>query len=82
MNSIVINRSVSYRKSGEVYVFYYDFDYFFFRGQAAKLMDQLLELLKKNGNLESIPDSFLQYLKSKKIIEEAPPCTVLLEKNC
>lgn len=65
-----LNPSVSYRLKNGIYVFYYDFNYVFFSGKAARLIDQLLDLLTTGKCLESLPESFLDYLKSKNIIIE------------
>jgi len=65
-----LNRSVSYKEKNGVYVFYREFNYLFFSGQAAHLISRLLSLLSKGESLNSISGTFLEYLKTKNIIEE------------
>jgi len=70
-NSFRLNPRVSYRKKNGIYVFYYDYSYIFFTNKAAQLIDILLMLLNgKNNTSKNLPKSFLDYLKSKNIIEE------------
>lgn len=65
-----LNKSVAYRKKNEVYVFYYDFNYIFFTGNAAILIDKLLEISNGKGSFQELPETFLEYLKSKRILLE------------
>lgn len=69
-NSLVLNPAVAYREKNGVYLFYYDFSYVFFTGAAAKLMSQLLATLNEGQSFKTLPDSFLNYLVSRKIILE------------
>lgn len=64
-----LNPSVAFCEKKGVYVFYYDFNYFFFSGQAAELINRLLASLDR-GQLIELPESFLTYLKKKQIIME------------
>lgn len=68
--SLVLNPAVAYREKNGVYVFYYDFSYIFFTGAAAKLMNQLFATLKEGQSFKTLPDLFLNYLVSRKIILE------------
>jgi len=68
--SVVLNPASAYRKKGDVYAFYYNFDYIFFTGEAAKLVEKLLVAIQNKCGFESLPDSFLSYLISKKIVLE------------
>jgi hypothetical protein len=70
MGKLKLNPSVAYRKKNGVYVFYYDFNYLFFVKEAAKLVDKLLEIIENKKKLYLLPDSFLKYLISKKILLE------------
>ena len=68
--SLLLNHSVAYREKNGVYVFYYDFSYIFFKGVAANLIGQMLAIIDEGQSLKSLPDSFLNYLISKRIILE------------
>jgi len=66
-----LNQFVSFMKKGEVYVFYLDFNFIFFTGPAAKLLKLLLEDLDQGKVIRSeIPNSFLNFLQSKRILVE------------
>jgi len=72
MKKRMISRSVSFIKKNEVYVFYIDFSFIFLRGIAARLMDAILEKASLDGwfNLDGVPEDFILYLISKKIVVE------------
>lgn len=72
----MLNPVIVYRKKNGIYAFYIDFNYLFFTGQAAELVDQLFEAFEavdSNKDFESLPDQFLNYLIAKKIILEEQP---------
>lgn len=70
MKKILLNPAVSYRQKNGVYVFYYNFNYIFFSGVAAKLIDLLMSAIKNGTGFEVLPDSFISFLSTKKIILE------------
>jgi hypothetical protein len=65
-----LNSSVAFREKNGVYVFYYDFSYLFFSGQAAQMIAQLLSCIRLSQDAQFLPGSFLRYLKERKILEE------------
>jgi len=67
---LLLNPAVAYREKSGVYVFYYDFGYTFFTGAAAKLINQMFVIINEKRSLRELPESFLNYLISKKILEE------------
>ena len=70
MPKLCINPAVSYLEKNGVYVFYFDFNYWFFSDMAGKLMKSLLNSLSQDKNPVDLPDAFLDYCKSKNIILE------------
>lgn len=69
-SKIKINRGVAFREKNGVYVFYYDFNYLFFSGTAAQYVSLLLSCLAQDKSLDKIPQPFLDYLKSRKLVVE------------
>ncbi len=67
---IILNPCVSYKKNEFAYVFYYDFNYIFFTNEAAKLIEDLFYLLNTGKKLNTLPETFLDYLLKKKILLE------------
>ena len=65
-----LNPVIVYRKKNGVYAFYIDFNYFFFTDKAAELIDQMFEAINSEKHFGFLPDLFLNYLISKKIILE------------
>jgi len=65
-----LNRCISFVKKNGVYAFYVNFGFIFLKGKAARLMDDLLASADPEGllNPEVVPESFAQYLASKKIL--------------
>ena len=70
MLNMRLNPGVSYREKNAVFVFYYDFNYWFFSGEAGKLVGLLLKKISTGEELDDLPKSFLDYCKSKQILEE------------
>jgi len=70
MKNIRLNPSMSYLVKADEYAVFYDFNYYFFRGQAAILFKELLDLLDVGGSAATFgrPD-FIEYLINKKIVE-------------
>lgn len=67
---IILNPCVSYKKKGGVYVFYIDFNFFFFKAGAADLVEEVLIAISGDNDFSRIPNDFLEYLVSKNIIRE------------
>ena len=55
-----------------LHINYIDFSFIFLRGIAARLMDAILEKASLDGwfNLDGVPEDFILYLISKKIVVE------------
>jgi hypothetical protein len=72
MGKLRFCRGVSYKKKANVYVFYADFNYIFFRGAASLLVEQLIVAIDSSNEtlLEGLPNDFIGLLLSKNIIEE------------
>ncbi|MFH0952590.1 MAG: hypothetical protein V1838_05460 [Patescibacteria group bacterium] len=68
MSKLRINPAVSYRVKNDIYVFYYDFNYWFFSGVAAAYIVTLLESLAQGKDPIGLPESFLNYCKAKQIV--------------
>jgi hypothetical protein len=66
----ILNPLAVYRKKNGVYALYIDFNYIFFTDQSAELLDKMFEVISFQKCLDFLPDSFLDYLVSKKIILE------------
>ena len=70
---LILNPAVVYRQKNGVYAFYVDFNYFFFTGPAALLIEEMLKAIASGKSLEFLPNSFLDYLILKNIISEGKP---------
>ena len=73
MNKLLkLNPFFSFKKKNGVYVFYFDYDFIFLKGQATILMDLLFEMIDKKNmkNIKEIPESFIKYLLDHGIIME------------
>jgi hypothetical protein len=71
--TLVLNPSGVFREKNGIYVFYFDFNYIFFTGEAAKLLGQVINSGNNEKIYETLPKSFLNYLITKKIILEELP---------
>lgn len=67
---VELNPVASFKEKNGVYVFYVNFNYFFFEEKAAELMFQLFEIITENGDSISLPCDFINYLLDKEIIRE------------
>ncbi|MFA5614889.1 MAG: hypothetical protein WC993_10540 [Methanoculleus sp.] len=65
-----LNPAVAYREKNGIYVFYHDFSYTFFTGAAAKLINQMFVTINEKRSLKELPESFLNYLISREILEK------------
>jgi len=67
---IKLNPVASFLKKNNSFAFYVNFNFYFFYGSAALLMEKVLNAIDKKNNPLDVPISFIEYLKNKNIIEE------------
>lgn len=72
MDRLKLNPYVSFRKKRGRYVFYLNFDYFFFKEEAAELITALLKEINQERTTDHapIPMDFVRYLIEKGIVVE------------
>ena len=61
-----LNKSASFLIKNGIFVFYYNYNYYFFRKEAK----QWCELIVSKGKTKDIPKDFLDFLEDRKLIYE------------
>lgn len=67
MKKLKINRSAAYKGKNGVYVFYINFNFIFFKGDAAAYIKDIFA--KEEFSPKDIPVAFIDYLLEKKLFE-------------
>lgn len=60
--SLRLNKTASFLKKEGFFVFYYDYNFYFFNNETAGWIESII-----GGKEEGIPASFIAYLKEKRL---------------